>query len=215
MPWPVTHILVAEIYYTPFFSHLNHKKFLIGTCFPDIRYPAKLPRKSTHIKHLSLREIQSQPAFHAGLLFHSYVDEMWNACVLYNNGHLFGEIPHDQPMIHAMKILQDKILYGYQADWAHIAAYFGDTLPEEQAYGAGEEMIRRWHDLLSKYLNKPPGINDLDMLSISLSPDLVEKIGAYFLAYEDNMTLNIVLRDFYLQANHICQETKLSTTPVA
>jgi hypothetical protein len=76
MPWPVTHILTAEIYYNGFFSHLDHKAFIIGTCFPDIRYPARLDRKSTHIKHLPLSDIQSQPAFRAGLLFHSYVDEM-------------------------------------------------------------------------------------------------------------------------------------------
>ena len=208
MPWPVTHVLTAEIFYDGFFSHLDHKEFIIGTCFPDIRYPARLDRKSTHIKHLSLSDIQSQSPFRAGLLFHSYVDEMWNTLVLHKNAQIFNEIPHDKPMIHTMKVLQDKCLYYRLEDWSRIADYFKVTLPEERTFGASEGMIQRWHDILANYLRKPPNIDDLDMLSISLIPEMIEKIREYYLDYQDNQRLNQVLSDFYDQVIGFYQEEK-------
>ena len=208
MPWPVTHILTAELYYEPFFSHLDHRKFIIGTCYPDIRYPAGLPRKSTHIKDLSLSEIQSKSAFHAGLSFHSMIDEMWNAYVLHKNGHIFTEIPHNRPMIHAMKVLQDKYLYKYLEKRSQMASYFEDPLPEESAFGVNKEMIERWHHMLTNYLSKPPSVDDLAMLSISLKPDIVNKIEEYFIAYQDNQRLKRVLLAFYNHIGHFDQKMK-------
>ena len=208
MPWPVTHVLTAEIFYDGFFSHLDHKEFIIGTCFPDIRYPARLNRKSTHIKHLPLSNIQSQSAFQAGLLFHSYVDEMWNSLILEENAHIFEEIPHDQPMIHTMKVLQDKFLYDRIEGWNRIADYFGSPLPEEGTYGASEGMIQRWHDLLANYLRKPPVIQDLGMLSISLSPEMIETIRTYYLNFQNKAKLTRVLSDYYDRAVAFYQEEK-------
>lgn len=210
MPWPVTHILTAEIFYDRFFSHLDHREFIIGTCFPDIRYPARLPRKSTHFKHLTLSEIQSASAFQAGLLFHSYVDEIWNGFVLHQNSHIFTEVPHDKPIIHAMKALQDKFLYSKLSDWEKIAGYFEDVLPEEGNFNVPRSMLQRWHRILAYYFSKPPNINDLDMLKISLPLNLVAEIGEYYLAYQNNPTLIAVLNDFYAHAQELCQESRES-----
>jgi len=208
MPWPVTHVLTAEIFYDGFFSHLDHKEFIIGTCFPDIRYPARLNRKSTHIKHLPLSDIQSQSAFQAGLLFHSYVDEMWNVIILHDNTQIFEEIPHDQPMIHTMKVLQDKYLYDCMKGWDRIADYFSEPLPEENTFGASEDMIQRWHNLLADYLRKPPVFEDLDMLSISLHPEMIAEIRTYYLAFEKSQRLNQVLSGYYDRAVAFCRKEK-------
>ena len=206
MPWPVTHILTAESYYDPFFSHLDHKAFIIGTCFPDIRYPAKLGRHSTHPKNLSLSEIQEHSAFTAGLSFHSFVDEMWNAFVLRDNHHIFGVIPHDKPMIHTMKVLQDKYLYKKSNDWSKIAYYFEGILPEENDFGVSKEMVGRWHQMLADYLRKPPNIDDLDMLSISLDLTMINKIEEYYRAFNDHNALKRVLLKFYDQVLHLHQK---------
>lgn len=207
MPWPVTHILTAEIHYEPFFSHLDHKKFIIGTCFPDIRYPAGLPRTSTHANDLTLSEIQSKSAFQAGLAFHSFVDDMWNTFVLRENHHIFDEVPHNKSMIHTMKILQDKYLYSKSEDWSQIATAFEDPIPEEKAYGVSKEMIFQWHQMLKYYLSKPPNFDDLDMLSISLKPEIIDKISQYYLAYQNHDKLYSLLVNFYDQAEHLPQKT--------
>jgi hypothetical protein len=208
MPWPVTHILAAEIFYNPFFNHLDHKGFIIGTCFSDIRYPARLSRSTTHPKNLSLSKIQAKSAFQAGLSFHSYVDEMWNQFVLQENHHIFDEIPHNKPMIHTMKVLQDKYLYNKSGDWSQIANYFEDILPEEKNFGAAQEMVERWHSILAFYLSKPPNIDDLAMLSISLDPAVIKKIEEYYLAFQDHQHLNQLLLDFYDRAADFSQEIK-------
>lgn len=208
MPWPVTHILTAEIYYDPFFSHLDHKSFIIGTCFSDIRYPARLSRSITHPKNLSLSDIQAKPAFHAGLSFHSFVDEIWNQFVLQENHHIFDDIPHNKPMIHTMKVLQDKYLYNKSGNWSQINNYFEGILPEEKDFGVSREMVERWHSLLAFYLSKPPNIDDLEMLSISLDPAVIDKIEDYYLAFLDHQPLKWILLDFYDRAAHLFQDNK-------
>lgn len=208
MPWPVTHILTAEIYYDSFFSHLDHKSFIIGTCFSDIRYPARLKRSTTHPKNLSLTEIQTKSAFQAGLAFHSFVDEMWNQFVLQVNHHIFDEIPHNKPMIHTMKVLQDKYLYKKSGEWSQIANYFEGILSEEKDFGVSREMVERWHTILAFYLSKPPNINDLEMLSISLDHDIINKIEEYYRAFQEHQRLNQLLLDFYDRAVCLSQEIK-------
>ncbi|MEA3327199.1 MAG: hypothetical protein U9R53_07800, partial [Chloroflexota bacterium] len=146
MPWPATHILVAEKVYDQYFSHLDHKNFILGTSFPDIRYPAKLSRNQTHIHARSLQEIQSQNAFTAGVLFHNFVDNLWNAHINKDQASLFSAIPLNVPMLHTMKILQDVYIYEKLKDWPEIAQYFETILPEESLFGAGEKMVARWHE---------------------------------------------------------------------
>lgn len=197
MPWPATHILIAEKFYPQHFSHLNRRDFILGNCFPDIRYPAMIDRKRTHIKNIPLSTIKTSPPFRAGLLFHTMVDGLWNAHVDHHRLRLFAEIPHNQPMIHTAKILQDKFLYSKSEGWKEIAGFFDTILPEEQTYGASDWMVKRWHKMLAKYLFKPPNAKDLKMLSISLPEDVLKEISAYYQEYQTNPVLTEIMVDFY------------------
>jgi hypothetical protein len=69
-------------------------------------------------------------------------------------------------------------------------------------------MIQRWHDLLANYLRKPPVIQDLGMLSISLSPEMIETIRTYYLTFQNNSKLTRVLSDYYDRAVAFYQEEK-------
>jgi len=68
--------------------------------------------------------------------------------------------------------------------------------------------------MLANYLRTPPSIDDLDMLSVSLTPKMIEKIREYYLAYQDNQRLNQVLSNFYDQAIIFYQEEKETASPV-
>lgn len=197
MPWPATHILVAHKLYAQYFSDHDLKTFVIGTCFPDIRYPGKIDRHSTHFKHVSLREIQSAPSFYAGLYFHSLVDHLWNLHLHEHKDVVFQHIPHNTPMIHTMKILQDVSLYEKLSDWEPICQYFETLLPQELQFGVSERMVRLWHTTLSTYLRKPPDISDLEMLRISLPAEMIDQIGIYYRAYRDDPVLQRFLRAFF------------------
>ncbi len=205
MPWPVTHILIAEKYYQHRFKHLNHQRFIVGTCYPDIRYPAKIEREQTHLAGLPLCEIVRQTPFKAGLLFHCMVDGAWNHYIREYHQDLFEEIPHTRAMFHTMKILQDLYLYRKLDDWGRIANYFKMMFPEEFQYGASRPMVRRWHGMLVHYLKKPPNIDDLNMLNMSLPPDLVSEISIHFQKYRENPTLKDVMTGFYDQVDTLMQ----------
>lgn len=197
MPWPVTHILTAEKVFTEHFSHLDHQAFILGTCFPDIRYPAKIERKRTHFKHLKLSDIQSQSAFQAGVLFHSMTDGMWNGYMQSHAETLNSIVPHNHAMLHVMKILQDGLLYERSPNWGQIANYFEVILPEEHDFGVDPGMLKLWHTMLAKYLRKPPHLGDLKMLKLSLPGDLIDTINDYYQTYQDNASLNRILNNFY------------------
>ena len=189
MPWPVTHILIAEAFYAPYFSHLDHQQFIVGNSFPDIRYPAKVDRHLTHFGSVSLEELQSLTPFRAGVMFHSVVDGLWNEILLRDNTELFAVIPHDKIMIHTMKVLQDGYLYERGKDWEKISGYFSEIIPEELDYSIEGSMVRRWHQVLGNYLRKPPQIEDLEMLKASLSIEMVENIRIYTQKYANQPIL--------------------------
>ena len=197
MPWPVTHILTVEKVFKANFSHLNYQEFILGTCFPDIRYPAKIARKHTHFTHLKLSEIQSQSAFQAGMLFHSMTDGMWNGYIRSHADTLDLIIPHNRAMLHTMKILQDSLLYEKSSNWLQIADFFNVFHPDEYNFGVSEAMLALWHTMLADYLRKPPHIEDLKMLTLSLPKALIDDIAECYLFYKNNPSLNRILAGYY------------------
>ncbi len=197
MPWPVTHILVAEKFWDSFFSHHDRSAFLIGTCFPDIRYPAQINRELTHFPDTHIADIDSRPSFQAGMHFHSLTDVLWNTYIRDRQTAIFAIVPHNRAMFHTLKILQDRYLYPKGNGWKQVASFFNAVLPEEQGFGIGSDMLNQWHQALAHYLSKPPTIKDIDMLSISLPDEMVSKIRTYYQTYEGHDQLRSILADFY------------------
>lgn len=197
MPWPATHILVAEKVFDRYFSHLNMTAFIVGTSFPDIRYPARIDRDITHFPPFALSSIQAQESFQAGVLFHSLVDSIWNAYIHSKNETLFSVVPHSRATFHAMKVLQDQFLYPLSDHWLQTVAMFTEIQPEESAFGVSPEGIQQWHQVLSGYLIKPPEKTDLKMLDATLPADLVAKINEAYLDYGERPILREILMDFY------------------
>jgi hypothetical protein len=208
MPWPVTHILIAEKLYQQFFSNLDYQAFIIGTCFPDIRYPAKIERQLTHWNNFALSELREKSPFQTGMACHSIVDTAWNQYIRIHQEDLFSIVPHDRPMFHTMKILQDAFLYQTNSDWQSIAAFFFTMLPEQEKYGVNKPMISRWHTMLSQYLEKPPQFEDLEMLKLSLPEELVKEIEAYYLQYQKNNYLRQTMIGFYTSFDTLNLKTR-------
>ena len=197
MPWPATHVLVAETALPRYFNHLDHQSFIIGTCYPDIRYPAQIDRDLTHIHDVSIEEMQTQTAFRAGLLFHTYVDDFWNEYIAQYKARLYDIVPKHRPTFHTLKILQDCYLYDQLDNWAQIATALENILPEELTYGASEQAVRDWHDMIQHYLSKPPRKSDLNMLSLTLPPDMVEDINEFYTSFQGVPFLDNLLVKFY------------------
>jgi len=197
MPWPATHVLVAETAYPLYFNHLDHRSFIIGTCYPDIRYPAQIDRDLTHIHDVPIEEMQTQTAFRAGLLFHTYVDDFWNGYIAQYKGRLYDLVPKHRPTFHTLKILQDCYLYDQLDNWPQIATALEIILPEELTFGASKQAVRDWHAMIQHYLSKPPQKSDLEMLSRTLPADMVEDINTFYTSFQGIPFLDNLLVKFY------------------
>lgn len=196
MPWPAAHILVAEDFLDSITSQLDRKRFIVGTSFPDIRYPARLERGQTHFSQPTIQEILSESPFRAGLLFHSLVDNLWNN-EFHHQAYLKTQLPHNPAMMHTLKILQDVFIYDRLEKWNEISGYFKEIIPEEDQYDAPKSMIKRWHQVISHYLGKPPQFEDINMLEMSLPIDTVIQIRSCYQTYQNDPTLRVVLIHLY------------------
>lgn len=192
MPWPAAHILIAEEFLDTSHSCLDRKKFIIGTSFPDIRYPAKLERGQTHFGQPTIHKILSEDAFKAGMLFHSLVDSLWNI-EFHHQAYFKTHLPHNPAMMHTLKILQDIYVYDRLKKWGQISGYFKETIPEEDQFGAPKSMVKRWHQVMSNYLEKPPNFEDINMLEMSLPPEMVGEIRSYYQVYHNDSSLSETL----------------------
>jgi len=197
MPWPATHVLVAETAYPLYFNHLDHQAFIIGTCYPDIRYPAQIDRDLTHIHNVSIEAMQTQTAFRAGLLFHTYVDDFWNHYIGQYKKRLYNIVPKHRPTFHTLKILQDRYLYDQLEYWSQIVSELEMIHPEELTFGASEQAVRNWHAMIQHYLTKPPQKTDLEMLSLTLPADMVEDIHEFYTSFQGVPFLDNLLVKFY------------------
>lgn len=210
MPWPATHVLVAETAYPRYFSHLDHQAFIIGTCYPDIRYPAQIDRDLTHIHDVPLEDMLSETGFRAGLLFHTYVDDFWNSYIAQFRERLFSIVPKHRPTFHTLKILQDLYLYDKLDYWSQIVDELGSILPEELTFGASEQVVQDWHAMLQHYLSKPTQKADLEMLSETLPADMVEDIHEFYTSFQGVPFLDNLLVQFYPEIKAHLESVSLS-----
>lgn len=215
MPWPATHVLVAETAYPLYFNHLDHQAFIIGTCYPDIRYPAQIERNLTHIHNVSIEEMRTQTGFRAGLLFHTYVDDYWNDYIGQYKKRLYDIVPKHRPTFHTLKILQDRYLYDQLDTWSKIVAELETILPEELTFGASEQAVQDWHTMLRQYLIKPPQKSDLEMLFLTLPPDMVEDIHEFYTRFQGVPFLDNLLIAFYPEIKDYLENISVSTLNIS
>jgi hypothetical protein len=150
MAAPLAHIFLAlQMLMGPWKDRFDHKKFIIGTSFPDIRYLKCVERGSTHVSQVSLEDIaQESGSFRAGLLFHSLVDLRRED--FFKKHNLYDRFAHSRFTSHAIKFAEDELLRPHY-DTHAIRNYFNDILDEERAYGIPEDTIRTWHTFIQKY----------------------------------------------------------------
>lgn len=159
MPAALIHVALALIALNGPFSYVDKKDFIVGTSFPDIRYPAGLPRNKTHVNPVVWgRNPLCQTSFQAGYLFHSWVDLIFEDYMEQTGlpTTLAAELPRTGPTVsyalQTLKILADKALYPEIAsDLQEIPAYFKKIHPEETAFGVERALLREWHNKLARY----------------------------------------------------------------
>ena len=156
---PVTHIILALQILHLLPPSVDHKAFLVGTVFPDIRYLAQIAREKTHIEPVSLDAVMLEPSsFRAGMLFHNLVDLIR---IEQLEHHFYDRSKLDQytplyiklfPLM--QKTAEDNVLYTKTENWEEIISYFDTIYQEELDFGVSEETAQTWHTLIQTYIKQ-------------------------------------------------------------
>jgi hypothetical protein len=213
MAAPITHVILAEKMFPKYFSHLNRKKFFVGTCFPDIRYLGVIDREKTHFLHPKLNHIQKENSFMAGVMFHSLVDEARNYFIrnypkLQQLLKIVLKLTASKPnqsnfeiavVNSCSKLLEDERHYDKSNNWQTYIIFLNDVLPEEVSFDIPQKTIKKWHLLLSKYFSQKP--NDWTrkrfFLAENFSRDEVERRNTIIKKIKSIKIVNQLIEDFY------------------
>jgi hypothetical protein len=210
MAGPVSHIIYALLILPLLPPTINHKEFIIGTSFPDIRYLANIERKKTHIEPVSWDIVVNEPSsFRAGMLFHNLVDEVRaeyfakeQTIHLKSSNKLYRMI---YPSV--MKNAEDALLYEKSNQWVEIVSTFDTILEEEKHLIPQEEIIKEWHRLIKSYCSQKPGLQNFLGL-VNHSPafkiKILKKVVPLFVNVEKmfsdllvNQEFAVKLEEFY------------------
>lgn len=247
MAGPIAHVMLAlsilpkllpeQDAKTLILTDKNIKEFVLGSTFPDIRYITKnIKREDTHFKNITLEivreKIRENKFFQAGVIFHSFVDELRDKYM--NKKNVYKIMPRSENAVRAIKFLEDNILYKKIQNKNQVIKYFDTILDEELKFYTSEGCIyksdvKNWHKLMQTYFEK-----EMDpqhrlvcylLLKYPKIPKIIIKLIAYLAFWlkilpknfvkiievigecEKNERLIKIINNFYDNFEQVCQET--------
>jgi len=152
---PVGHIVCAlALLNSGTVDIADHKAFLVGTSFPDIRYISDIRRSTTHrVSEDGLFHVlQADTPFEAGRRFHVLVDREREKHMLAHDAYRFlKDGPQKTQML---KIIEDHIMFEKLKNKFDARDVFKTVYNEERSYLVTEEELNTWHALLVTYLDQ-------------------------------------------------------------
>lgn len=141
-----------------------------GTLFPDIGHIGSIQRHRTHPDDVSLESLVGRDDFATGVRVHAWIDATREKFL--HAKHMKELLPWHPFVPHALKLLEDELLYNRFEDWNLIHRVLGKTYEQEKQYIQNEETIKQWHSVLQNYLGSPP--TDATRLRLSIDIGLSE-----------------------------------------
>lgn len=193
---PIFHAIVALKWLEAFEHYCDDDKraFLLGTLFPDIRYPAHIDRNLTHEKDITLDDIiKTKDPFYKGLRLHSYVDVVRTHYVIHT-GILKTIASAKVDHVLLMKLLEDQILfkkYGLKY-FSAIRVDLRSVNKNELRYNIPYSTIKKWHEYLTLCFEYLPSMRMQILLEHpkefpnNYSKETLEKLIHYIPSYAEN-----------------------------
>jgi hypothetical protein len=154
---PIVHIFLAQEFAKKH-PQTSVEAFYRGSVFPDIRYIAHVPRAVTHENNVSIALVlEAKTSFHAGCLFHSYVDD--ERANIVEQWHIAEHLvkTYHLPQRHLdtfIKYVEDALLTEKLKDPldTHFLTSFGK---EELKPFLTKPLLKKWYALLLHYCSQP------------------------------------------------------------
>lgn len=171
MPAPILHIALSLLM-LPFLPGKNHREFILGASFPDIRYLGVIERSVSHKANPSWHNIEKErSSFKAGMEFHALVDVMHDE---YMAKHcVYNLLPLECcKSSNYLKFFEDMLIYPKieKAQWGIIAGYFDGILQQELVLVNNADAIKIWHNHIKQYILTAPSQHSVqNLLNLQIS----------------------------------------------
>src|SRR3989344_6821862 len=198
MAAPITHVVLADRVFAKYFPKTDKKQFYVGTSFPDIRYLGVIDRERTHFNGFNMKELVGNDHFATGAKFHSLVDVVREKYM--KNRGLYSIFPESKFLTQAVKIFEDRVLYGKVSDWEEITCFFDDIQTGELRYDLNRADIERWHTLLKNYFRQPPNTDaviEKFISDVGRPKEMSDEISRVLRDTNQVNTATEIVNDFY------------------
>jgi hypothetical protein len=152
--------------------------FWAGTLFPDVRHFGIVSRSHAHPANVSLSTLRGESDFITGMRVHAWLDEVRMKFLHEKN---IKEILYWHPFVpHALKLVEDELLYEQFDDWNLIHRVLNKVYDEELEYINSPQSVKTWHGVLQDYFKQAPTNESRLQLSlaIGLSEDIAKELNS-------------------------------------
>ncbi len=171
MAGEVAHIVYAARVRVHLKDQVKNHLYWIGTLFPDIRHLGIVSRHRTHAATVALNTLVGQDDFETGTRVHAWVDATRQRFL--DEANIKELLPWHPFVPHALKLLEDELLYSSFDDWDFIGRLLNKVYDEELHFVSAPERVQVWHGVLKDYFESAP--TDLSRYKLSLAIGLTEQ----------------------------------------
>jgi len=154
MAGEIGHVVYGARLLTHLGPAVREPAFWLGVLFPDIRHLGVVSRHRTHPTDVSLRSLKGRSDFSTGMRVHAWVDITRDTYLGEQN--VKEALPWHPFVPHALKLLEDEMLYESYEDWDVIIRLLNKVHDEELAFVADERAVAAWHEVLRRYFKHAP-----------------------------------------------------------
>lgn len=195
----ITHVVLAEKVFDGYFKGRERKDFMIGTCFPDIRFLGIIDRDQTHYTDVVMDDLSKDSDFIAGMMFHSIVDRAWTRYT--NESEIISLCPCSKYISYSIKSYEDWLLYDRNERWVEDRKFFDDVLDEEDEFVGSKyrKEVTEWHKIIQDYFENSPDEESIRNFGIGLrsSESIEEEVIANYRIIKSEEKIKPLIFEFY------------------
>lgn len=167
-----------------------------GTLFPDIRHFGIVSRKRTHADDITLHSLVGKTSFDTGMRVHAWIDATRERYL--RDKHVKEVLPWHPFVPHALKLVEDEMLYDLFSDWNLIKRVLGKIYDEELEFVVSREEIQHWHKILLDYFKHKPDDDARTALSIGigLSEHSAREVNAVVKTLQESKKAQEIITNF-------------------
>lgn len=203
MAGEVAHVVYAARLLKHLGSAVSHPSYWVGTLFPDIRHLGLISRHRTHPQGVGLSSLVGKNDFDTGMRVHAWVDATREK--FWQEQNMKESLPWHPFVPHALKLLEDEVVYPLFQDWNLVQRALNTTTEDELYYVNAREQIQRWHDILRRYFAAVPTSASRRQLSIDigLSPTSADEVNSVVEQLRTNTLTQDLIQEFHLHLEQL------------